>query len=304
MCSESESNRVLLNDPTDLGLSQQHYSPEKIEKARKAGKYLQLLMHSQECKGVDCPDATMCRNAKLLMNHCVSCKSTNPCPIAGCQQTKTLLNHLTICRWERKNARLYGVPMKECMICHFMNGDDESSRSQPGLDTDGFPVPQPPKRFRSASEEYADRMGFMRHRGTVCRSRSVTDACSFSMYSVREEGEEDGLERPNSSGGRLRSVSASNVGEHIDSGSNSSSDSSNSFLHSPRVDVEDAVYAVPGPLLEGRERSASAATFRPTFSMHSNQEGSSPCQSALPVGGAEGFRNRGRSVSACAGRGM
>ena len=304
MLSESQTNRPHSLGNGDIGLSHQPYSPEKIEKARKAGKYLQLLIHSQECKGVDCPNAAMCRNLKLLLNHCVNCKSMNPCPISGCQQTKTLLHHLTICRWERKNARLYGTPIKECMICHFMNGDDESTKSQSGVDTDGFPVPQPPKRFRSASEEYADRMGFMRHRGTVCRSRSVTDACSCSMYSVREEGEEDGPERPNSSCGRLRSVSTSNVGDHIDSGSNSSSDSSDSFLHSPRVDVEDAVDAGPGPLLECRERSASAATFRPTFSMHSNQEGSSPCQSAVPMGGAEGFRNRGRSVSACAGRGM
>lgn len=291
-----------------LPLPSQQYvpdSPEKIDKARKAGKYLQLLMHSQECNNIDCPNATMCRNAKLLMNHCFSCKSSNElCPIAGCRQTKTLLNHLTICRWERKNARLYGTPLKECMICYFMENSDAKS-SSPSTDMDGFQVPQAPKRFRSASEEYAERLGCMHHHASR-RSQSVTDAGMYSLasYSIMEEDENQLCQSP--AGNRLRSVSTSNIipsfsmqGDRSFSSYEQGDDDSAGQCEHFEISGYDGDRSMEmAASTGGRDRSVSAPTHvsRSPFAMHGNQAGTPPRHS-VPVGGVECSNTRGRSVS-------
>jgi hypothetical protein len=312
----SQSQDRLFNRSAGLALPSQQYvpdSPEKIDKARKAGKYLQLLMHSQECKAIDCPNATICKNVKLLMNHCASCKASNDtCPIPGCRQTKTLLNHLTICRWERKNARLYGTPLKECMICYFMENSDGKSSSPP-TDMDGFQVPMAPKRFRSASEEYADRVGCMHHRASR-RSQSVTDAGSFSLasYSIMEEDESQACQSPV----RIRSVSTSNIipsfrmeeePENSCMASNYSSPCGQvstvcDYGHydtSSSCGEDEAAEGMEITPEGGRDRSVSAPTGlspRDSFSMRGNQIDSPPRHS-LPVGAASSI-GRGRSISA------
>lgn len=271
---------------------QQHVSdsPAKVEKARKAGKYLQLLLHSQECRsGTDCPNSALCKSVKLLMNHCEKCQNKESCPIAGCLQTKTLLEHLTICRWERKNARLYGTPPKECLICYFMENGDASKPPSP-IDTDGFQVPQAPRRFRSGSEEYAERMGRSRHHSGR-RSQSVTDVSSFSI--IEEEESEE-------CSGRFRSASTSNIIPSFGQSRNSSSDDSQ-YTPDPSTFGEedhdhDHNHYDCGHC--SRERSSSMPTTRVPFGSHhgGNQAGTPPRQ--LVIEGNNLTSLRGRSASA------
>lgn len=109
---------------------------DKIYKAKKAGKYLKLLLHCQQCSD-DCNNPIMCKHAKLLYNH--TCKCTlNECPISGCLQTKKLLKHFTLCRWERKNALLGGQQIKECLMCSFIGYDDHFEQSAEQIDQLSF----------------------------------------------------------------------------------------------------------------------------------------------------------------------
>lgn len=107
------------SSPSSSSDDPQHH--QTLEKARKAGKYLQLLLHCQRCYG-ECNNPVMCKHAKLLCAHSSRCSfNANQCPIAGCHQTKRLLQHYTLCRWERKNAKLSGGnEIKECLMCSFV----------------------------------------------------------------------------------------------------------------------------------------------------------------------------------------
>mmetsp|Transcript_9556 Transcript_9556/g.14382 ORF Transcript_9556/g.14382 Transcript_9556/m.14382 type:complete len:188 (+) Transcript_9556:136-699(+) len=131
-------------------LSRQQYQTEekdKIEKARKAGRYLRLMVHSLECRG-DCSNPAICKKAKLLYQHCIACNAKQNCPIDGCFQTKKLLHHVTLCRWERQ--RNGGSAAKECLICSTMD-EQNADRSHSGASVNRFPVPMTPKRFRADS---------------------------------------------------------------------------------------------------------------------------------------------------------
>jgi hypothetical protein len=113
-------------DDNDSSSSSQHtLNHDTCEKARKAGKYLQLLLHCQRCNG-ECNNPVLCKHAKLLYGHSSRCKFTQ-CPIVGCPQTKKLLQHFTYCRWARKNARLCGNEIKECLMCSYIGYDDTHS---------------------------------------------------------------------------------------------------------------------------------------------------------------------------------
>jgi len=163
-------------------------SQQKIDKARKAGKYLKLLVHCQTCRG-SCNTA-ICKSTRLLLNHCAPCQKRESCPIKGCFQTKKLLCHMIACRFERKNAKKTGGS-KECLICAALddgNNDtvsDSGDSRQPSFDMDGFSKPTAlPRRFRSS-----DPSGSRPGDSLYCRSQSVQE-------------ESDEMEEDDDSGGR------------------------------------------------------------------------------------------------------
>ncbi len=122
-----------------------------VEKSRKAGKYLKLIKHSQECKAPNCR-IPQCDSTKQLLKHCIPCVNKS-CNIAGCYQTMSLLRHANACELERKHARQYGIVPKLCLICYSCNRSNNSTSestypSEPVFGEDGFAIPLPPKRLR------------------------------------------------------------------------------------------------------------------------------------------------------------
>jgi hypothetical protein len=170
---------------------------EKLEKARKAGKYLKLIVHCQRCNG-NC-NTLICKSTRLLLNHCAPCQQRDKCPIKGCFQTKKLLCHMIACRFERQSALKSGVEPKECLICSAAANSpcdqpqDTSSPDgqRPSLDMDGFMRPTMlPRRFRSSTHvgDITPPKGQLRHSLHNCRSYSVEEE---SEEMDTEEDEED-----------------------------------------------------------------------------------------------------------------
>ncbi len=119
-----------------------------VEKARKAGKYLKLIKHCQECKG-NC-HIPQCSNTKQLLQHCIPCADKS-CAVPGCLQTNLIIKHSLICKLERKRSSEYGTP-KLCLICYNCDCNSEPLYPvEPVFGNDGFAIPLPPKRLRRDS---------------------------------------------------------------------------------------------------------------------------------------------------------
>lgn len=201
----------------------------KREKARKAAKYLKLIVHcqvcivcwplisflqilsniyllfhsfSQRCNG-KC-NTLICKKTRLLLNHCAPCQNRDKCPIKGCFQTKKLLCHMIACKFERKQAKQSGNVPKECHICSAVENntvDDpqdslspDSSGREHSLDMDGFSRPMLPRRYRSNTQVNMDTSPGM------CAGGSGYNCRSFSVEEESEEMDED-----NYDGGIFRS---------------------------------------------------------------------------------------------------
>ena len=140
-------------------------SDEKRDKARKAAKYLKLILHcqvsippwpviqirhqppvislllffnfsshffcffyKQRCNG-KCK-TLVCKNTRLLLNHCAPCLNREKCHIKGCFQTKKLLCHMIACRFERKQAKKAGIEPKYCNICSAVDSSTDDDGPQ------------------------------------------------------------------------------------------------------------------------------------------------------------------------------
>ena len=134
-----EVPQVQIQIPEDPLENDQYDTDGKREKARKAAKYLKLIVHcqvcivcwplisflqilsniyllfhsfSQRCNG-KC-NTLICNKTRLLLNHCAPCQNRDKCPIKGCFQTKKLLCHMIACKFERKQAKKPAKVPREC----------------------------------------------------------------------------------------------------------------------------------------------------------------------------------------------
>mmetsp|Transcript_17966 Transcript_17966/g.30058 ORF Transcript_17966/g.30058 Transcript_17966/m.30058 type:complete len:247 (+) Transcript_17966:20-760(+) len=188
---EAALSQIQIPEP-EKSLDNDNGNEEKRDKARKAAKYLKLIVHCQRCNG-KC-NTIICKKTRLLLNHCAPCQKREKCPIKGCFQTKKLLCHMIACKIDRKQAKESGIVPKECNICSAVENnidDDPQDNHSPdsgrehSLDMDGFTRPMLPRRFRSNTQVNAEPLS------SQSMSSIAYNCRSFSVEEGSEEMEED-----------------------------------------------------------------------------------------------------------------